>query len=232
MESATLVPNQLDAVVFDVIGTLVDDDRTWAAVAQRLAREAGIDAAVDLGLRWSQILERHMSAVVAGNAPWRPHQELVSDSAREAITTAGGDPAVAVLVDSIDGEYPAWSDVASATATLRQSRLVAALSNGDLQALARLANTNRINWDIALSAGAAGTFKPAPAAYRYVIDTLRLNPARTLFVAAHPWDLRAAAEHGFRTAYVGRPGAEAPSESDRFDLVVDDLLALAEVLQD
>src|SRR3546814_14626237 len=61
------------------------------------------------------------------------------------------------------------------------------------------------------------TFKPAPAAYRYAIDTLGIDPARTLFVAAHPWDLRAAAEYGFRTAYIARPAAERPSAGDRFD---------------
>jgi 2-haloacid dehalogenase len=232
MNRSALVPDEIDAVVFDVIGTLVDEERTWAAAAQQLAKAAGIEDAVDLRRRWSQILERRMDAVVAGDAPWRPHQQLVSDSAQEAIMTAGGDPAAAVVIAAIDGEYPAWSDVAPATASLRRNRLVAAISNGDLKALARLANANGINWDVALSAGSAGTFKPAPAAYRYAIEMLDLNPPRTLFVAAHPWDLRAAAVHGFRTAYVGRPSAEAPAENDRFDLSLTDLLELAELLRD
>lgn len=82
----------------------------------------------------------------------------------------------------------------------------------------------------ALSTGSVRTFKPAPAAYQYAIDALRLDPARTLFVAAHPWDLRAAAEHGFRTAYIARPGAQRPSADDRFDLHADDLTALVESL--
>jgi 2-haloacid dehalogenase len=112
------------------------------------------------------------------------------------------------------------------------NRLVAGLSNGDLDSLARLANTNAISWDIALSTETARTFKPAPAAYRYAIDALRIDPARTLFVAAHPWDLRAAAEHGFRTAYIARPGAERPSAEDQFDLEVEDLSALADFLNE
>src|SRR3546814_15814356 len=90
--------------------------------------------------------------------------------------------------------YKAWPDVADATGALRRSRLVAGVSNGDLDSLARLANANAVSWDIALSTAGAPTFKPAPAAYRYAIDTLGIDPARTLFVAAHPWDLRAAAE--------------------------------------
>lgn len=233
MDRAALVPDQVDAIVFDVIGTLVDEDETWVGAADRLAAAAGLTDAADLTPSWVQGLERRMDAVVNGDAPWRPHRELVSESAREAVVNAGGEPSptALALVASLDDDYPAWPDVAPATAALRQDRLVAGVSNGDLDALARLANVNAISWDLALSTGAARTFKPAPAAYRYAIDSLRIDPARTLFVAAHPWDLRAASEHGFRTAYVARPGAEPPAAGDRFDLVVADLFALVAVLE-
>ena len=107
-------------------------------------------------------------------------------------------------------------------------RLVAVLSNGDVDSLARLALANDITWHVVLSTGAA--VKPDQAAYRYAIDELQIDPAMTIFAAAQPWDLRAAAEHGFRTAYVGREGAERPSEADRFDLEVDDLSELAALL--
>jgi 2-haloacid dehalogenase len=232
MDSAPLTPDQVDAIVFDVIGTLVDEDGTWARVAGLLASEAGLDESADLLARWVELLERLMNAVVDGDAPWRPHREFVTDSAREAIIAAGGNPSSAALalVASLDCEYPAWPDVAPGTAALRRHRLVVGVSNADLDSLARLANVNAISWDLALSTAAVRTFKPAPAAYRYAIDALRIDPARTLFVAAHPWDLRAAAEHGFRTAYVARPGAERPSADDRFDLEIEDMSALAGML--
>jgi 2-haloacid dehalogenase len=228
METAALVPGQVDALVFDVIGTLVDEDGTWASAAARLAAEVGLDDPARVGASWAETLDRLMGDVVRGETAWRPHRELVTESAREAVIRAGGDPSTAALavVASVDGDYQAWPDVAEATAALRRDRVVAAVSNGDLDSLARLANVNAISWDVALSAGTVQTFKPAPAAYRYAIDALRLDPARTLFVAAHPWDLRAAAEHGFRTAYVARPGAVRPSSEDRFDVEVADLHAL------
>ena len=232
MDRTALVPDQVDAIVFDVIGTLVDEEGTWAQVAPRLAAEAGLGGTADLFTPWSDLLQQKMDAVVVGDAPWRPHRQLVSDSAREAIMNAGGSPSpdALALVGSLDDEYPAWPDVAPASAALRRSRLLAGVSNADLDSLARLANTNAISWDMALSTGTVGTFKPAPSAYRYAIDALRIDPARTLFVAAHPWDLRAAAEHGFRTGYIGRPGAERPSVDDRFDLAVDDLSGVVEFL--
>lgn len=228
METAPLIPDEIDAIVFDVIGTLVDEDATWASVADQVAAEAGLAAPEPFRARWAARLDVHMNAVISDEAPWRPHRRLVSDAASEAITSLGGTPSAATsaLVAFVDRGYMAWPDVADATAALRRGRLVAGVSNGDLDSLARLANANAISWDIALSTGGARTFKPAPAAYRYAIDTLSIDPARTLFVAAHPWDLRAASEHGFRTAYIARPGAERPSADDRFDLAVDDLSAL------
>jgi 2-haloacid dehalogenase len=235
MERAPFVSDEIDAIVFDVIGTLVDEDETWARVSARLATEAGIpgpDAPEKLHERWAELLDERMDAVIAGDATWQPHGRLVSDSAREAISGLGGtpSPATSARVEFVEREYPAWPDVADATAALRRHRLVAGVSNGDLDTLARLANTNSISWDIALSTSAVQTFKPAPAAYRYAIEQLGIDPARTLFVAAHPWDLRAAAQHGFRTAYIARPGAEKPSPDDRFDLDAPDLSALPSLL--
>jgi len=222
----------IDAVVFDVIGTLVDEDGTWADVAQKLAAEADVVRPAVLHARWAQFLNERMDGVTKGDAPWQRHGDLVIESADAAIRVLGGSPTAATtaLVSTLDSEYPAWPEVATATADLRRSRLVAGVSNGDLDSLARLANVNTISWDVVLSTGTAQTFKPAPAAYEFAIETLRITPERTLFVAAHPWDLRAATEHGFRTAYVARPDAERPSREDHFDISVGDLAELAELL--
>jgi 2-haloacid dehalogenase len=229
---AQLDPQQIDALVFDVIGTLVDDDTTWAAAAHQLAAGSGVDDGQHLLARWVETLDREMDAVVRGDEAWRSHRELVSDCARQAVASLGGDPHADALdaVSYLDDDYAAWPEVAAATAALRRDRLVAGVSNGDLDALARLANSSGISWDMALSTAAVGTFKPDPAAYRYAIETLRIDPSRTLFVAAHPWDLRAASEHGFRTAYIARPGAKRPTPDDRFDVACDDLTVLVDVL--
>ncbi len=232
MEKASFDLAQIEAIVFDVIGTLVDEDGTWASTAEQLAIEAGLGAPTDLHKRWVELLDGRMNAVICGEQPWQPHRQLVIVSANDAIASLGGTTSsvTSALVSSIDREYLAWPDVADATATLRQERLIAAVSNGDLDSLARLSNTNSISWDIALSTAAVQTFKPAPAAYQYAISTLSIDPARTLFVASHPWDLRAAAEHGFRTAYIARPGADRPSQEDHFDLAAEDLSALPGLL--
>jgi 2-haloacid dehalogenase len=232
MEQTACDTAAVDALVFDVVGTLVDEDATWANTAERLAAMAGLDDPARLHQRWAEHLTAEMDAVIDGDAPWRAHSELVSESAAAAITELGGTGSqeTAALVASLDSEYRAWPEVADATAALRRTHLVAGVSNADMHSLARLANLNGMSWDAALSTGAVATFKPAPAAYRYAIETLQIDPGRSLFVAAHPWDLRAAAEHGFRTAYIARPGAKRPAASDSFDLACEDLSELAQRL--
>ena len=229
MTSSRFHPGNTDAIVFDVIGTLVDEDTTWLDVSEQISAMADLGTTSQVHQHWAAALDDRMSAVVYGQAPWQPHQQLVDESARQAIVELGGTPTAetAVLTASLDATYLAWPDVAGATTALRRHCLVAGVSNGDLDSLARLSNLSAISWDVVLSTAAVRTYKPAPAAYEYAIRTLRIDPARTLFVASHPWDLRAAAEHGFRTAYVARPGAERPTADDRFYVAVDDLDELA-----
>jgi 2-haloacid dehalogenase len=232
MDQSPFAPDRVDAVLFDVIGTLVDEDATWTRVSAAIAAEAGLASAPDLRGRWEAALDARMSAVVAGDAPWQPHAELMGAAVAEAIAALGGTPTRELHERAArsDREHPAWPDVAEATAELRRHRLVAGLSNGDLGSLARLAHADAISWDAVLSTGSVRTFKPAPAAYRHAIDALDLDPSRTLFVAAHPWDLGAAAAHGFRTAYVARPGADRPAAGDPVDLEVADLHELVRAL--
>ena len=42
MQATPFVASHIDAIVFDVIGTLVDEDETWATVSAQLAKEAGL----------------------------------------------------------------------------------------------------------------------------------------------------------------------------------------------
>lgn len=60
--------NHIDTVVFDVIGTLVDEDAAWASASERIAALAGVKSASDLRHTWMRLLDDRMSAVVAGRA--------------------------------------------------------------------------------------------------------------------------------------------------------------------
>jgi len=49
-------------------------------------------------------------------------------------------------------------------------------------------------------------FKPAPEPYRMVADELGVAPQQLWMIAAHAWDIGGAAQVGYRTAFVARPG--------------------------
>jgi 2-haloacid dehalogenase len=102
-----------------------------------------------------------------------------------------------------------------------------ALSNGNLSMLTDMFTAGGLTWHCVLSGETVRAYKPDPAVYRFALDRLALNPRRTLMVAAHPWDLRAAAAFGMHTAFVQRTGEGVPEPSDRFDLTVPGLAALA-----
>jgi 2-haloacid dehalogenase len=77
-----------------------------------------------------------------------------------------------------------------------------------------------LTWHSVISGELVHAYKPDPAEYRFALDTLALDLGRSLMVAAHPWDLRAARTHGLRTAYVERAGEGQPEPSDSFDVIV------------
>jgi 2-haloacid dehalogenase len=80
-----------------------------------------------------------------------------------------------------------------------------------------------------LSVDARRAFKPAPAVYRYVCETLGVVPAECMMVAAHAWDTLGAQHVGFSSALITRPG-NPPLPVDGLPpptLVVSDLRELA-----
>lgn len=57
----------------------------------------------------------------------------------------------------------------------------------------------------------AGGWKPAPVAYRCVLDQHGAEAREAALVAVHPWDLHGAATVGMTTGWVDRDGARYPA---------------------
>src|SRR4051794_8124154 len=222
------------ALVFDVMGTVVDDAggvraTTAAALTRRGDRgQAALDVAATTNERPPHLLPDAST----GARPWAPHRELRREVVREAVTAAGLPPLSSAEEDELSGvvaHVDPWPDSAEALTRLRQDRIVVALTNADPAELAGLSQHGGLAWHLALSARPSGAFKPDPRAYAVAVDALELAPFEIMKVAAHVWDLRGAARVGMQTCYVRRPGEDPPPEGE-FDLVVDDLLNLADVL--
>lgn len=222
------------ALVFDVMGTVVDDAGGVRAATEAVLTRRGDpeQAATAVAAATKEGLRALLGDVSAGRRPWAPHRELRRAAIRTAVADAGLAPLARADEDELSGvvhRFDPWPDSAAALARLRADHLVVALTNADPAELAGFSQHAGLAWHLALSTRPSHVFKPDPRAYAVAVDALELEPAEIMKVASHTWDLRGAAGVGMRTCFVRRPGEEPPPEGE-FELVVDDLLDLADVL--
>jgi 2-haloacid dehalogenase len=218
-------------LLFDVLGTVVDEGgslREDAAAALASAGGSVGAGAAALVAAWLQRHDELIGQIRSGSAPWRPNDALRRAALADAAAATGYAelPAAVMAELSLAGHrLRPWPDSAAALQVMRASRTVIALSNATAAELVSMSAAGGLAWHGVVSAELARAYKPDPRVYRLALDLLGLDPGRTMMVAAHPWDLRAAAAQGLRTAYVERPGEGAAD--DDFDIRAGSLAELA-----
>jgi 2-haloacid dehalogenase len=109
----------------------------------------------------------------------------------------------------------AWQDVAPGLARLKKKFWLAPVSNGNISMMVALARKNHFPWDAILGAEVAGDYKPKPRVYLAACEAFGFQPAECMMVAAHSYDLSAAAALGLRTAHIARPNEAGPGKGER-----------------
>ena len=227
---------EVDALLFDVFGTMVDWRGGVIRDGERLGREKGLE--VDWAAfadAWRGEYRPSMQRVRDGEIPWTNLDALHRDSlegllVRFGITGLNGEDK-----DSLNRVWhrlDPWPDSVPVLARLRRNHVIAPLSNGNVALLTNMAKRAGLPWDLILSAELARHYKPDREAYLKSVELLGLLPEKVMMVAAHPDDLDAAAEAGLRTAYVHRPlefgpGKEPEPPEPTFDYLATDLEDLA-----
>ncbi|MBO3734530.1 haloacid dehalogenase type II [Glycomyces niveus] len=220
----------IDVIVFDVLGTLVDEPGGLAAAIREAApdTEADAQALVDL---WLGHVEREQARIVKGEREYADSQLLDAEAALAVAARVGiEDPATIAHLAKAEQRLAPWEDSVAGLERLSWHFPVIGLSNASRAALLRLNAFAGLRWHQALSAESAATYKPDPAVYRLALDAAACAPERVLMVAAHAWDLRGAQAVGMRTAYIGRSVGDPPAPSDTFDGHFDGLESLAAAL--
>jgi 2-haloacid dehalogenase len=208
----------IEVVVFDVLGTLVDEPSGLRA-AIRAATPASDDATVDqLITAWQQHVESEQQRIALGQREYANTQIIDREAAQLVADRVGvGDAEVVAELATAGQRLPPWGDSVAGLEGLAPHFPLVGLSNASRTALLRLNAHAGLRWHHALSAENAQAYKPSPAVYQLAIDAAGCPPERVLMVAAHAWDLRGAQAMGMRTAYVDRPVGDPPSRSDAFD---------------
>ncbi|MEU9497465.1 haloacid dehalogenase type II [Streptomyces sp. NPDC048196] len=208
----------INAVVFDVLGTLVDEPRGLRA-AIREAVPASDDVTIDELLTvWQKHVEHEQQRIEQGQRAYA-NSEIIDGEAAQRVAHHVGltDPATIARLATAGQRLPPWGDSVAGLERLAQRFPVLGLSNASRTALLRLNTHAGLRWHQALSAETVLAYKPAPEIYQLAIDTAGCPPHRVLMVAAHAWDLRGAQARGMRAAYVHRPAGDPPTSSDVFD---------------
>ncbi|MEI7933180.1 MAG: haloacid dehalogenase type II [Alphaproteobacteria bacterium] len=237
-----MVSEALDvkALVFDVFGTVVDWRSSVAREAEAFLSLRGHkldwNAFAD---RWREGYQPAMAPVRQGKRPWVSFEVLHKEILIEMLSELGVEAITADDLNELNQAWrrlDPWPDVPHGLTRLRQVGPVVALSNGGIAQMIALARWGAYNWDAILGAQVSQTYKPDPKSYLDSAKILDLRPDQVMMVAAHPWDLTAAAGCGLRTAYVHR-ATEYGAEMDRkrpakgtFDIEVDSFEDLADRL--
>ena len=206
------------ALFFDVFGTLVDWRTSIAREAKAMLEPKGhaLDwlAFTDA---WRGEYQGAMDEVRSGRVPFckldvlhrrnldrvlpRFHIGDLSEAERQNLNLAWH-------------RLDAWPDVSPGLHRLKRRFMVAPLSNGNISLMVDLARRNDLPWDAILGSEIAGDYKPKPGVYLAAAAALDLPPTECMMVAAHTFDLKAAAGVGMRTAHIARPNERGPGKGE------------------
>ena len=228
---------QVDALVFDVFGTVVDWRTSVADEGRMLGKTKGITADWEaFADAWRGKYQPFMSKVRSGELPWTKLDVLHRMGLDEVLTEFG----ITSLTEDekIDlnrawHRLLPWSDSVPGLYRLKVKFILGTMSNGNIALMTNMAKFAGLPWDCILGAEVAKAYKPDPKTYLTGAKLLDLPPERVMMVAAHQNDLLAAQKVGLKTAFVPRPLERGAGNSPdltpdpSFDVVATDFVDLA-----
>lgn len=231
---------EVDVLLFDVGGTVFD----WRTAISQTVPSARTDELRRLDAEAFSAVWREQSMIecyeiAEHERPWRSFDAWLNNSLDTALERFGvGDitPADRAWLYSAWSRMAVWPDVPDSFARLRERFFIAPHTVLGLAPVAFSSKTAGLTWDAIISCDGLGATKTDPESYARALEVIRLDPSRVCFVAAHPRDLRGAAEHGMRTAYtVARLHDHGDDYQDtgfdrEFDVVATDFAELADLL--
>jgi len=189
------VPQQYDAVLFDLLTALVDSRTLWNRVA----------GSVEDGQRWRAAYLRNTYAA----GPYRSYEALVAEAAAEV----GLSPRLANDLAAGYALLEPWPEVPDVLRALRGLVPLGIVTNCSEQLGRIAAGRTGADFAVVVTAEHAGYYKPHPRPYRVALDALGVAAERCLFVAGSPYDLFGAAKLGLPTYWHNRLGMTAPPEA-------------------
>jgi 2-haloacid dehalogenase len=219
----------IHALFFDVFGTLVDWRSGVARESERILSPLGY--ALDwpaFADAWRGEYKPAMAEVQEGRMPFAKLDVLHRRNLERILPRFGIEHLPEETMRELNLAWhrlPAWPEVPDALARLKRRFRLAPVSNGNIALMVDLARCNGLSWDAILGAEIAGDYKPKPRVYLAAAEALDLRPGECMMVAAHSYDLAAAAALGLKTGHIARPNENGPGKGERSPSVSVDFAA-------
>jgi 2-haloacid dehalogenase len=204
----------VNALVFDVFGTVVDWRGSIIREGEWLGRRKGLNVDwVAFADAWRGGYQPAMQKVRSGAIPWTNidglHRYILNDLVRQFGIQGLSEEELVQFNRAWHRLWP-WPDSPGGLQRLRRRYIVSTLSNGNVALLTNMGKHAGLPWDCILSAELFGHYKPDPEVYLGAAKLLGPAPSQVMMVAAHMDDLLAAKKLGLRTALVTRPHEFGP----------------------
>ncbi len=220
---------KVKALFFDIFGTVVDWRGGIAREARKILKPLGYKLDwFDFAQAWRDEYQPAMEEVRKGRIPFSKLDALHRRNLDRIRPKFGLDPLDEEACRALNSAWhrlDAWPDATRGLKRLSKRFLLAPVSNGNISLMADIARHNALRWDAILGAEIAGDYKPKPVVYRAACTAFDLEPAACMMVAAHSYDLKAAADCGLRTAHVARPDEAGPGTGESHPFIEVDVAA-------
>jgi len=208
----------IQALFFDVFGTLADWRTSIAREAQKILGPLGYTADWPaFADAWRGEYQPAMEEVRTGKLAFCKLDVLHRHNLDRILPRFG----IGSLPEGVARDLnlawhrlDTWPDVAPGLVRLKKRFRLAPVSNGNISLMVDIARRNSLPWDAILGAEIAGDYKPKPRVYLAAAQAFDLDPGDCMMVAAHSNDLKAAAALGLRTAHVARPDEHGPGTGE------------------
>jgi 2-haloacid dehalogenase len=206
----------IKALLFDVFGTVVDWRTSIIREAEEFGRANGVTG-IDwtaFADDWRSLYQPSLEEVRSGRAPWQPLDDLHRADLNKLLAARGIQDIPEAELDHFNLAWhrlDPWPDSVPGLTRLKRKYIIAACSNGNVALMVHLAKHSNLPWDMVLGAEMARQYKPKSEVYRQSVAMLRLQPSECVMVAAHNYDLEAAAACGLQCAFVPRPAEFGPN---------------------
>ena len=227
---------QIKVLAFDTGGTVLDWHASLTAAMAAWGTAHGIkrDWHALANEHRRRSLRRMTGTVDPGFNIDDVHREVLCEVFDE--TGVGGSAEDRRAIAERWHQLDAWPDFAAALRRLRQHRICVSFTILSLSLIVDVSRRNSIDWDAVIACEMLGVYKPRPDAYRRAAALLAVEPREILMVACHNFDLDAARDVGYHTAFVRRPdewgpaGPPDPVPNPATDIVVEGFAELADRL--